>query len=436
MAASSSSPVAPFLGYLTVFKSRLGGVNLVLSLTSFAYTPSITLAKKLTAQLSERVLLEVEDPANSHVLEYLLDKRLVGKDAPRSSGRYRDFTLAHTGSWQARDKHGELLPRIAVFRTDMWLADPRLPSTIGVPTPENAEEIIELSHQLGLLTRTKYSWTASAQLLVHMRESSRSFLEGLANPMMLGLDSAVFLRQLLRVDGLLLHHLLDAIMTNPARTIRRDSIALELPAIAARALADARRLRRPPPEITEGKRFVELLEGTAARRADSSRAPGVLEHRTSPRLEWLTDLGALSKAQLPRNAFEYVRSDDAGLLQLLMKEQADNGDVAASADEIALSYWRSAGHFRMQRTARSGLSGDAAILAGYRIMQRSVGPASISDVSFAACLLYEDLSVSHGTMTRHVVEWAARTNGVTVSGGRYTRGPELIHITPKVLAAE
>src|SRR5262249_32754995 len=160
--------------------------------------------------------------------------------------------------------------------------------------------ILELCVQLNLMSKSKNTWTSAGQLTVGLRELNPGPPN---NPMVLGLEVVALLRQVIDRDGLLVRELLRECAD--AQEIARDRVALSLPDIAARALASAQKLRLAPPVLAEGKKFLALLQKTAAKRASASRAPGVLEHRTSPRLEWLTDFGAFTKRGKPRNSFEY-----------------------------------------------------------------------------------------------------------------------------------
>jgi hypothetical protein len=300
-----------------------------------------------------------------------------------------------------------------------------------VPTPDNVTEVVELIHQLGLLTRTKNTWTAAGQLVAGMRAKYADTLKITDNPFVLGFESVALLRQVLEVDGLLMRHLVEYLVRYEGQRIRRDAIALDLPSIATKALDDARKLRRPSHEIATAKSFVELLKSTGAKRGTQSSAPGVLEHRTAPRLEWLTDFGVLSKVDLPKNGFEYSLTSDAPLLSRELSKPIESENWAA---DTSLAYWRTSVFHRASRAAIGQMDVEASILGGYRIMQRTVGPASIRDVAFAASALCSDSGISFGNMIDHIVSWSTNTDGVTVSGGRFSRGPELVHVTPRLLA--
>lgn len=243
--------------------------------------------------------------------------------------------------------------------------------------------------------------------------------------MVLGLEVVALLRQVLDRDGLLLRELLRECVA--VRDVVRDKIALRLPDVATRAMAAAEAAHFAPPVIAEGKKFVRLLHKTAAKRGSASRAPGVLEHRTSPRLEWLTDFGALTKHGRPRNAFEYSVTDDASLLLSLLD---DTPQGVRWSDTVALSYWRQASMWSTARATLPHFDLRDALLAGYRVMQRSVGPTSIRDACLVAGVLAPALSLAAEDIEAALIEWASSESRITVSGGRYSRQPELVHISP------
>ena len=104
--------------------------------------------------------------------------------------------------------------------------------------------------------------------------------------------------------------------------------------------------RASPAAMAEAKKFVNLLRTTKEKFAGIEGGPGVLEHRTAPRLEWLTDLGALSKEGIAKNAFEYQRVADADLLANLLDTP---GTGPLTDEDIALRYWRESAAFAKAR---------------------------------------------------------------------------------------
>lgn len=432
--ASSSSAQAPFLIYLTVFKARLGIANIVLPLASFAYQPGASLTRTVRQRLSATVSLRVNEPGNVAVFDYLLDKNVIG-GSPRAAGRYKDYCLVKNTAGYSALRSGKPISELPVFGTDIWMSHPVLASTIGVPTPENTEELLEFCFQLGLLTRTKNTWTAAGQLVAHLRDTYPTAEP--ENPFVLGLEAMGLLRQIIERDGLLLRELLREIL-GLSESVSRDDISGRLESIAARAVSAAEALRLPGPILGEGKKFVRLLKSTAERyekspSGKSSRGPGVLEHRAAPRLEWLTDLGALSKDGLPRNAFEYHRGPDANLLFTALERHPYG---PAWSDQVTLDFWRSADRWTPLRSTlvSSGYPDlHEAFRRGYRMLQRSVGPAPIREVCFAAALLRPSDSEPFLQYVDQLIHWATADADITLSGGRYTRKPELVHMTAAVL---
>jgi len=425
--ALNSKGQAPFLTYLTVFRSRLGAANIVLPLASFAFQPAATLTRHLKQQLSAMVEVETGNPLNAFVFEYLREKRLVGSgDGDRKKGRYAGFAIHKDETLHVVDNAGTPLKSVKIFQTDIWLASSEVASTNGVPTADNGDELLELCFQLGLLLRTKSTWTAAGQLTVGLR----SFIPSApSSPMALGLEAFALLRQIIDKDGLLLREVLRELCSNMG-SITRDAVALHLPAMAGRALSYARQMQLPSSELAEGKKFVALLEQTARKRAQASRAPGVLEHRTTPRLEWLVDLGAVTKQGLPRNAFEYHVSQDAQTLLGLLDA---NVGTHFWADDVALSYWRTAQYWARLRGRLPICNLRRALRKGYALMKRSVGPCAIREVCFAAGVLLPHSQSSINDLSQELVNWASSDSRIALSGGRFSRGPELVHITNDVL---
>ena len=68
-----------------------------------------------------------------------------------------------------------------------------------------------------------------------------------------------------------------------------------------------------------------------------------------------------------------------------------------------------------------------ALRQGYRLVERRVGPAPIRDVCFAAALLSSD-EPSPIRLQEQLIELAKNEAGVTLSGGRTTRGTEMVHM--------
>jgi hypothetical protein len=91
-----------------------------------------------------------------------------------------------------------------------------------------------------------------------------------------------------------------------SQVVKRDELAGTFPDIVHKAVDQCRRLGVPVD--FETIQFLKLVKTTGEKRARQSRAPGVLEHRLSPRLEWLVDFGYLSKEGVCQKRFRVLCS--------------------------------------------------------------------------------------------------------------------------------
>jgi hypothetical protein len=430
----------PMLEYLTVFRSRVGLANVVLPLVGFAAARRETLLRKLRGALDQRVKIDVADPANQHVLAYLIDKQLIGS-RPRRGGRYGKFLLVHKDTnWTANTSKGEPIKHLPVFIADIWFSDSRLSSTIGVPTPDNSEEIFDFCASIGIVSKARVARTSEGHLVSVLRELSGPEV----NPFALGLESAAVLRQVITHDALILYALTQELAKYNESFRRDDLIPTGFIAIATRAVDAVRDFGMPPQAVVQTKGFLRLIEDTikkksvraaagqkAARGAKSgsrSEGPGVLEHRLSPRLEWLTDFGILLKDG-PKNVFSYrqtpaVKDLSEGLGQYLKRER--------TADDVALNLSTRDARWQALRADRRANSLEEALIAGYRSIQMSIGPVPIREVCFIAALHLDPIP-QVADLRRHLLRWSEREQGIRLAGGRYRREPEMVHFSEEVI---
>jgi hypothetical protein len=440
----------PFLEYLTVFRSRLGAANILLRLTGLSHLPEETLLRKTREFLEQRIPLDATQSENEFVFRYLKDKGLIPDEPNPSSkalnsnasikGRYNGFGLSKQDKgWNVtykRTEHGpsETRDKLPVFQTDLWMADPRIRSTIGVPTPDNAKEIIDLTYQLHLLSRGKVTWT-SAGYLIH---TLRGYRLGQANsddgenPFLLDIGSAAFLRQIIECDGLLIRELLRTLCAgnfqSPTSLVKRDDIAAEFGNIVKNAVEASRRYY-PRTTLYEANQYKKFIEKTTEKRSGQSRGPGVLEHRVSPRLEWLVDLGYLSKEGLSKNSFTYRLEPAANsLLDDLDKFAGE----ARWAESVAISQWLSNPIWRDLRLKVRVNDRLSVFLKAYKLLQKPVGPSPLNDVAFISALLLATTR-NYYQVEREIMNFAQTTDGVTLSGGRTQRGPQNIYISDNAI---
>lgn len=455
MGALNSEPDAirmtdPFLEYLTVFRARLGAVNIVLGLTGLSHLPEETLLRKTRQILDKKISLKLAEPKNESVFAYLKEKALIPDSAnPRdrggspeesSRGRYKGFGLCQQGeTWCAthrRAEYGSLdnLDQIPVFQTDVWMSDPRLRSTIGVPTPDNVREIVDFTFQLRLLSRGKVTWTSAGYLIHSLRRQkwNQGDAGEFENPFLLGLDGVALLRQLVACDGILIRELLRVLCTRKSQSgsdlVTRDDIAAEFPSIV-RGAVDQARNRFPASTIYKATQFRKSIERTAGKRAGQSRGPGVVEHRVSPRLEWLVDLGYLSKRGLSKNGFAYRIEPSAASLLADLDTFIEEPQWAES---VAIAQWRSNPIWDLLRPPTRHHDRKGVVLNAYQLLQKPIGPSPLNDVAFISAMLLPSVA-RYSDMRNEIIGFAQKTDGVTLSGGRTQRTPENIYVSDKVL---
>lgn len=418
----------PFIAYLTVFRSRLGLINLVLDVTPLGHQPDQALRRRVRQVLERRIEIELADADNYPIFQYLTDKKLVSGSV-RSRGRYRGVALLRSEEdiWRAVNIDGGMVDQFPVYQTDLWFAHPDMRSTNGVPTPDNIEEVIDFTFQLRVLDRSKNSWTSTGHLVNGLRRLSAERLAEPSNPFLLAAESAALLRTLLERDGLFLRELLRFLTGHDM--VRRDDVAAALPFIADRAVDAATALHLSRQSLLAGRRLVAKLAESDG--AGNAKSPGVREHRSSARLEWLTDLGYLSKDGIAKNSFEYrVTPDAAQLLEFLDSAMGTEGDYWFVS---ALSAWRNNRYWSSIRSAIAAENERTALGAAYAALRRPIGPASLRDVAFITGMLCADLDVTE-TIDR-VIALTKAVPGASLSGGRMTRSPENIYMTDESLKA-
>lgn len=429
-----------FLTYLTVFKSRLGLANLMLQLSGFVHQPDAALLRKLDSVLEQTRELRLDDPNNDHVFQYLKDKRFIGREA-RATGRYTNYAALELvgGHWRVVDRQGEPVSTLDVYMTDAWLSNPDIPSTIGVPTPDNARETFEFPFQLGLLSKSTNTWTASGQLTNGLRTKFADLLSDKTNPLLLGVEAVSLLRQIINVDGLILTEVVRTLAESKSGLVSRDAVAAVFPAIVDRAVRVARAVNLAPPAMREAVDFLRRVRKSDASRTRGlskgrtpSRAPGLLEHRVSPRLEWLTELGYLTKNGLAKNGFDY-RVTDA--LHGLLADLDSLASAEDQAEEVAIRQWTSNPIWARLHKQVATQPWPTSVRVAYELMRRRIGPAPLREVAFVVSMITAGDRMFRRSLA-DLIDFAQSTKGASLSGGRYQRTPENIFLADSAMANE
>src|SRR4051812_46337966 len=264
------TPNEIFVPYVTVFRSRLGLLLFALDSIPPGRSPEVAFRRKIRQAIDRRVAVTSTDPAAATLVEYLREKRLVTKDG-LGTGRYEGLvvSLSESGVWSPSSPE-----TISVAETDLWLSDVRIPSTIGAPTPENAQEVGDFALLLGLVDRSRYGWSSLGNTIQSVRKADLGSLPNHNNPFLFGLEAMFLLRLLVARDGLALAELAKA--GDELGDFRRDHLTQRPPILLLTAVKRASLLGYAPATI---ERSTQRIPASAAAASDG---PGVLEHRTSP----------------------------------------------------------------------------------------------------------------------------------------------------------
>jgi hypothetical protein len=417
----------PFIIHLTVFRSRIGLANIVLPFCSLAHQPTTSLLRKVKAVVEERISVDITKASNNGVLEYLISKNMIGKTT-RQRGRYRDFTLESEGTiWKATFR-GKSVEAIRVYQPDLWMCHDDVTSTVGVPTPENAEECLELCYQLKLLRRNKNTITTSGLLTQALR--GKAIEQN--NPFLLGVELAALFKQVIATDGLMIREVVREIAK--LREFTRDDLAKLFPEIVERVIVAAKPLVSPT-VYKKGVQFQKLIDpirrAKSLSKNTSSKGPGVTEHRLSPRLEWLVDFGYLSKDGLAKNSFSYKATQSIPLLLENLDSHVDQFKDNW-AESVATAEWNASDCWRPFRDRISKLNHSQSLLDAYRLTKRRVGPSPISDVAFLASLFSRSVSPFQDFVDQ-ITQLSKDNDRVTLSGGRYKQTPMNVYIPNELL---
>jgi hypothetical protein len=429
--------MAPFLTYLTLFQSRTAAINLVLPLTGSATTAQRQLQTKLERLLGTKIDVRI-DSVDLPLAQFLIQKKYLAKGGakvPRKGTekaerqpRYPNLYYEMEGeALRLVTASGEVRETLSAYCIDVWMSDPRLRSTVAVPTLRNVGELVELSVVLGFLSGQTYSWTSTGHLAARLRASTVDGTQ--PNPFVFGAELLVIIRQLLERDLLILNSLTkELVRAGASATVSRDEWAKVFPDVVRSALASAKARGAAPEVMREGKAFLQVLDDTGKRRERMTSAPGVLEHRLTPRLEWLTDLGVLSKQGLPRNGFEYRLSDGAAEFEKVSSELVER---TISLEEATCLYWRACTKLGIVSPMKSCENSRRAIFEAYQMLKRPIGPLPIRDVCLVAACALENGDVE--SVVDELLAMSQQESHINLSGGRYQRSPEFVYIDDALL---
>lgn len=161
----------------------------------------------------------------------------------------------------------------------------------------------------------------------------------------------------------------------------------------------------------------------------TAEGPGVFEHRLSPRLEWLTDFGVLTKDGFAKNQFSYRKTP---LVNELPGHLDDYVAGVASSDDVALIIASRDRRWAELRRPILGRTTERALIEAYERIKTGIGPVPIREVCFLAAVSLEPLP-QVSDLRGYLLRWAEREPGIRLSRGRYRREPEMVHFSEEVL---
>jgi hypothetical protein len=418
-----------FIPYLTVFQSRLGSLNVVLSCAAEQSQQREQISRRMARSLfSSRRLLK-SDGSWGEIIAYLNSKGQLGKKA-KSSGPYRGLRLTSDGD--VVDVAGKPTYEVAITQADLWMSDLATRSTVGAPTEPNLDEYCNLAVALGLLS----SSTNSVRPLGRASVLLRQYVAQPSTPFAIGIEGVVFLRSIIAADGAVMLPFAEQLASiGPSFT--RDSASDFLPVLYSGAIESLRQRRAPAEVIRECRKAIEPVLNAAERRsrlrvAGSKESLGVLEHRTAPRLEWLVDLGSLAKPTSERNAFVYSATGDLNVLVgSCVREMGESDHLFA--EECARRYFLRSSYYDPIRQVVSVHAVESAIATAYALLKRPVGPVVIRDLSLLAGILCKQ-STLVTEFERIVRERGKIDSRVRLSGDRFSRDAVNVIIDQSLVA--
>jgi hypothetical protein len=97
------------------------------------------------------------------------------------------------------------------------------------------------------------------------------------------------------------------------------------------------------------------------------------------------------------------------------------------ADAVAVSQWQSNPMWADLLARAATKSRVESFQDAYSLMRRRIGPVPLREVAVAAALMTRERASFTATLDALIV-FAQKTDGATLSGGRYRRSPENIYV--------
>jgi hypothetical protein len=420
------------LTYSTIFRSRLGVLNIALGCSDRSFAARAKIRRNLESKLKGTKLVKSSDPTWGPLLAYLVDKGFVSSAREGGSKYKLRYEREPAGTIRVFDQKDTPITEASFSIADVWLSDSRVRSTIGAPTADNVDEILDFAFQMQILSAAKGSWTSAGKLAADLRALEAQGNHE-TNPFIFGPEVAVFVRALFQVDGWTLKSMIGR-LESLGSPFRREDMIVHFGEIVDEVGSIVKSAVRDKELLVRFANFRDLIQKNMRKRTDKSPTEtmslGVLEHRVSPRLEWLTDIRVLAKQQ--KNAFSYSVGEDC---DAFARAAEHAGESVESRDEAALRFLVGSSWGRRELSHLVESDPFRAMMRSYALVRPPVGPARIDDVCFVAGLFLRGSNRSIDLCHNYVLELARQYQEITISGDRFSRAPRLVHVKERLWKA-
>jgi hypothetical protein len=396
-----------FISYTTLFRSRLGIIIPILQIIGSRTHHSENLIRKVKEIFFEKIPVNCKDKDWGLVKVYLTEKGYISK-RPQVSGRFKNISYCEDGRKIKLLKDSFELQEINITRLDRWFSQPYMLSTIGVPTEDNLHEYLEMCLNFRVVNRSFKSLRVgnTIQKILSQASDEKYFEPNISNL------KPYFLKILLESDYFIILALLKKINTSSTEFSRND-IVLEFADIVQDALKICESVVKNQDINRDMKKFFKLIKETKekSKKKENSSGPGVLEHRVTPRLEWLVDLGVLDKTGVKRNSFNYKSTEVLpNLVILLEKVLTDSSKLMEAVLCVGEIDSTSDGNFED-------------LISAYRIISGGIGSVSIDDLIMTACINSRSAAPRN---FRQILMERKNDKGIRFTGGRFSRKAEFV----------
>ena len=288
--------------YTNVFRSRIAHGNLVARHNDNRQKDLSIIERRIQGRAFRIEDISSDDKSWKSVITYLVDKGFLGKK-PKKSGRYKGMFVREESGELFVYRDDEVMTKIPITLVDAYFSDLRVRSTVGVPTSENLGEAVGASIDFGFCNKRGQNLRL-ADLMLGITSLVGQSEE---NPYVVDKLDILYFYSIIRSDFFVFLSICQRIRGESE--FDRNDMIHSFPEVVNGAVGIAERYFPRRSVMRTLKKYSRLMETSLLKFGDEKmRGPGVLEHRLTPRLEFLVDIGFLRKND-KRNSFSYHVED-------------------------------------------------------------------------------------------------------------------------------